>query len=142
MCYKLHNVTKKYDNYTVFEDINIELPETGLVTITGNSGSGKTTLLNILGGIDKATSGDVYFNDYNLMKVNDKVLDELRNSSISFSFQDSNLFNDLTVYENISIGLEIQGKTKKDIKENITILLEKLGIKQFINTKINKLSSQ
>lgn len=139
MSYKLINVSKKYNDNIILDDINLELPDKGLISIIGDSGSGKTTLLNILGGIDKPTYGDIYFDKYNMS--NDNILDKLRNSVISFSFQDANLFNDMTVYENISIALEFQNKKRNEINETIVGILSKLDIEEYKNTKIHKLSA-
>ena len=93
-------------------NVNLELPDKGLVLICGKSGSGKTTLLNILGGLDCQTSGDLYVNK---KKIEKKDLDSYRNSFSSFVFQDLNLIDNFTILENLEITFDlIREKPNKD----------------------------
>ena len=135
----LKNVTKKYilkeKQHIVFENVNLELPDKGIVFVIGNSGSGKTTLLNILGGIDKPTAGNIFYDDLCLSKLNNRQLDKYRANYISFVFQDFNLFNNDTVENNILIA----SNKKADIKY-LNICLKQVGLENFNKRKINTLS--
>ena len=99
-------------------DISIQINEGELLVIVGASGSGKSTLINILGGIDKSTSGNVYYRNINISKYNEKEITQYRRNNVAFIYQSFNLINELTVYENILL--------KSDRKKNIDNLLKKL----------------
>ena len=96
-------------------NVNLELPDKGLVLICGKSGSGKTTLLNILGGLDCQTSGDIIVDDEKLEK---KDLDSYRNYYSSFVFQDLNLIEELTVLENLEVSFDL---IRKKYDKNLII---------------------
>lgn len=113
---KVQDLVKVYGDkrrrFEALKGLNFELPDTGLVLLSGKSGSGKTTLLNILGGLDCQTSGDLYVNN---KKIEKKDLDSYRNSFSSFVFQDLNLIDNFTILENLEITFDlIREKPNKD----------------------------
>ena len=93
---------------TALNDISIDFPETGMVMILGKSGCGKSTLLNILGGLDRPTSGDVFINGVPFSALSSRKLDDYRNTYVGFVFQNFNIIENRTVYENIEIALKLQ----------------------------------
>lgn len=104
-------------------NVNLELPDKGLVLICGKSGSGKTTLLNILGGLDYQTNGDIYVDD---KRIEEKDLDSYRSNYSSFVFQDLNLIEELTVLENLEVSFDLT--RKKNDKNLIAETLKKVGL--------------
>ena len=110
----------------------------GLVFIVGKSGSGKSTMLNILGGLDNITSGELLINNQNISKFKNKEYDSYRNAYIGFIFQEFNILEEYSVYENIELALRLQNqKPQKDEVEN---LLNRLGLKDLEQRKPNELS--
>lgn len=93
------------------KNVSFELPDTGLVFVIGKSGSGKSTLLNMIGGLDKITSGKVVAFGNDIASYNTHKLQDYRNTELGFIFQDFHLLDDLTVAENIALALELQGGT-------------------------------
>lgn len=135
----LKNVGKVYDERLQEEaliDISITLPNKGLIFILGKSGSGKSTLLNILGGIDRPTSGEILLGNIRLDKLSDKELASYRNSYCSFIFQDYNLIDSLNVYENVKLALDLNNN-KKDI---VTKYLNEVGLFNYENKLISSCS--
>ncbi len=106
-------------------DIDLSLPEKGLVFVLGKSGSGKTTLLNLMAGLDGVTSGAVEFCGNNLSKLSERRLANYRSQHVGFVFQDSHLLHDLTVFENIALSLELQ--EDRDA-ECVQTALERVGL--------------
>lgn len=109
---KAENIDKTYNNSlidkihlekknTVLRGISLEVGEGDSICIMGKSGCGKTTLLKILGTIDKATHGDIFYNGINIRKYSDVEMSELRRKNIGFVFQDYNLFDSLSVEETL-----------------------------------------
>ena len=140
---KLENITKIYeikDNNKVnaLSNVNLEIGDKGLVFILGKSGSGKSTLLNILGGLDKQTSGNYIVNGKSTTDFKDIDYDSFRNTSVGFIFQEFNVLEKYNVYENIALAYELQNE--KSNREEILKLLEELGIKDLENRKMNELS--
>ncbi len=117
------NLVKKYktsDSSYAVNDVSMQINEGELLVIVGESGSGKSTLINILGGLDRCTSGNVFFKDDNITKYNEKKITGYRKNNIGFIYQSFNLINELTVYENILLTC--------DSKNNIDDLLKKVGL--------------
>ncbi len=141
------NELNKYYNYKksneihVINDITLELPEKGLVILLGPSGSGKTTLLNVLGGLDKVQSGTIQFGDKKIERYNSKTWDEIRNKDVGYIFQNYNLLTNLTVYDNISLTLNMIGVVDKDeIDKRIDYILENIGMLNFRKRRAFQLS--
>ena len=95
---------------TALNKVNFTLEDKGFVFITGKSGCGKTTLLSIIGGLDNATEGTIICDGNNLSKFSSKDFDNYRNTYLGFIFQDYCLIDDLNVYQNIEISLNLKGE--------------------------------
>jgi len=100
--------TKRRESSGALDNISFTLPDKGLVFIIGKSGSGKSTLLNMIGGLDKITSGDVCCFGNSLAKMSARDLENYRNTLVGFIFQDFHLIDDLTIYDNIKLALDLQ----------------------------------
>jgi putative ABC transport system ATP-binding protein len=114
----------------VLEDIVFELAESEFMSISGASGSGKTTLLNIIGGLDRPTSGRILVFDEDLTNKNEDFLASFRCSNIGFVFQSYNLVSTLTVAENVAFPMEWLRKPKGTIENQVGQLLEIIGLQQ------------
>ena len=121
-------------------DVNLSVKTGEFLAIMGASGSGKTTLLNCISTIDKPTSGDISFEGFDIINATDNQLANYRSQNISYIFQSYNLVETLTVYENIVLPLQIQGKKVADCHLKIENILEKLSIGQLRNKFPNQLS--
>ena len=106
----------------------------------GQSGCGKTTLLNIIGGLDRYTSGDLIINGKSTKKFKDRDWDAYRNYKVGFIFQSYNLISHQTILSNVELALTIGGISKKERKERAIKALEEVGLKEHINKKPNQLS--
>ena len=98
--------------------------------IMGSSGSGKTTLLNLLATIDRVTSGHIYYENTDITALSEDALSEFRKQNLGFVFQEYNLLDTLTIEENITLALTLQGGTKKDIQKTCDRLLKLLHIEE------------
>ncbi len=134
---KLDKVEKYYGNKSsltkAIDNISFEVEEGEFVVIMGASGSGKTTLLNCISTIDKVTSGHIYVKNEDITKLKGNALNKFRREKLGFIFQDFNLLDTLTGYENIALALSIQNKSVKEIEEKINDVATKLGIKKVLN---------
>ena len=141
---KLENIKKDYisGDTTVhaLKGINIEFRESEFVSILGQSGCGKTTLLNIIGGLDRYTSGNLIINGKSTKQFKDKDWDAYRNYSVGFVFQSYNLISHQTILSNVELALTLSGVSKKERKERAIKALETVGLKDQINKKPNQLS--
>lgn len=108
----LTNVTKKYGEKIALNEITLTLPDTGLILLKGENGSGKTTLANLIGALDFPTSGTIKVNDVELTDKNEKTLYKYREEKVGFIFQDYNLFENMTVDENLAL-VERSGEREK-----------------------------
>ena len=116
---------KKSNEIHVINDTSIELENKGLVTFLGNSGCGKTTLLNAIGGLDKVDSGEIYIDDDRITTKSNGKKDEIRNVSVGYIFQNYNLIEDDTVFDNVALVLKMMGiKDKKEIEERVMYILK------------------
>lgn len=109
----IENLTKKYfsinrDNVIAINNISLSIEDGDFIAILGVSGSGKTTLMNCIGGFDKPTSGKVILDGLDLHKVDTNTMDYMRSQKIGYFFQDNNLIENMTVYDNIALPLKIQ----------------------------------
>ncbi|MBP3801876.1 MAG: ABC transporter ATP-binding protein/permease [Clostridia bacterium] len=141
---KLKNIKKEYltgeSKVEALKGINIEFRKSEFVSILGQSGCGKTTLLNIIGGLDRYTSGDLIINGKSTKKFKNKEWDAYRNYSIGFVFQNYNLIPHQTILSNVELALTISGVSKKERKERAKKVLEQVGLKEHLNKKPNQLS--
>lgn len=128
---ELRGVSKKYSDHDVnaLRDVSLSLDGGDFVAISGPSGCGKSTLLNIVGLIDKPSSGSVILDGEELNSLDDEKLTVLRGKRIGFVFQFFNLLSTLTIEENVALPLELSGQTKEaDIRKKVADLLERVGI--------------
>jgi putative ABC transport system ATP-binding protein len=128
---ELRGVSKKYSDHDVnaLRDVSLSLDGGDFVAICGPSGCGKSTLLNIVGLIDKPSSGSVILDGEELNSLDDEKLTVLRGKRIGFVFQFFNLLSTLTIEENVALPLELSGQTKEaDIRKKVADLLERVGI--------------
>ena len=118
---KLEKITKDYvsgdSTVNALKGIDIEFRKSEFVSILGQSGCGKTTLLNIIGGLDRYTSGDLVINGKSTKKFKDKEWDAYRNYSIGFVFQSYHLIPHQTILSNVELALTISGVSKKERKD-------------------------
>ena len=125
----------------VLHGIDISLNTQELVSIIGPSGCGKTTLLNIVGTLDSATTGEIYFMNQNISKLNDDQISEFRNENLGFIFQFHHLLPEFTALENVMIPTWIkQKKVTRKAEQRAIELLEIVGLKDRINNKATDLS--
>ena len=119
----LQNITKDYKSgdtiVKALKGISIEFRKSEFVSILGQSGCGKTTLLNIIGGLDRYTTGDLIINGKSTKQFKDKEWDAYRNYSIGFVFQSYNLIPHQTILSNVELALTISGVSKKERRKSI-----------------------
>ncbi|MCR8746115.1 ABC transporter ATP-binding protein [Romboutsia lituseburensis] len=134
---KVENIEKYYGNKEnitkAIDDISFRVDEGEFVGIMGPSGSGKTTLLNCISTIDNVSSGKIIINDLDITKLKSRELDEFRQNELGFIFQDFNLLETLTCYENIALALTIKGDDVYDMDEKIKEVVNILGIYEVLN---------
>ena len=141
---KLENITKEYltgdSKVEALKGINIEFRKSEFVSILGPSGCGKTTLLNIIGGLDRYTSGDLTINGKSTKEFKDRDWDTYRNHSVGFVFQNYNLITHQTVLSNVELALTLSGVSKKERRKRAIEALESVGLKDQMNKKPNQMS--
>ena len=143
---RLVNVKKTFNKHKSNEirainDTSIELADSGLVTFLGNSGCGKTTLLNAIGGLDRVDKGQIYIDDQRITRRLNGKLDEIRNLRIGYIFQNYNLIEDATVFENVALVLKMTGFKDKDaIERRVMYILDRVGIAKYRNRPASMLS--
>ena len=139
---KVSNLTKiyvtEYDTVKALNNMNIDFPSQGLVFIVGVSGSGKSTLMNMLSGVDVPSEGDVIVNGKSIFKENKNKLFGYRNSYVGLIFQDYNLIEDINVYDNIKLPLELLGRTDFSIIDDI---IKKVDIEEIKYSNVKEISS-
>ena len=143
---KLEKVNKYYNKgksnqIHVIDNTSMILPDRGIVCLLGPSGCGKTTLLNAIGGLDKVNSGKIYIDDQLITRFSSGKIDRIRNTRIGYIFQNFNLLDDRTVFENVAIALRMIGiRDQNVIRDRVNYCLEKVGIYQYRNKPANALS--
>ncbi len=134
---KLQNVEKYYGNKSsltkAVDDISFSVEKGEFTAIMGASGSGKTTLLNCISTIDRVTAGHIFLEDTDITTLKGKELNKFRRDKLGFIFQDFNLMDTLTAYENIALALSIQKHSARDIDKSVKKVAEQLGITDVLN---------
>ena len=133
---KIENIEKYYGNRSnltkAIDGISFDVEEGEFVAIMGASGSGKTTLLNCISTIDRVTSGHIYVAGEDVTKLKGNQLNKYRRHELGFIFQDFNLLDTLTAYENIALALSIQNTKIKDISKRVNEVARKLDIQDVL----------
>lgn len=141
---QLKDIVKTYNTggaeVEVLKKVNISFRESEFVSILGASGSGKTTLLNIIGGLDKYSSGDMLLMGRSTKEFTDRDWDSYRNGTIGFVFQSYNLIGHLSVIENVKLALSISGESNKENDIKAKKALEDVGLGDHLHKKPNQLS--
>lgn len=138
--YKYFNKGKK-NEVKAIDNTSIDLPDKGIVTLLGPSGCGKTTLLNSIGGLSRINKGSIYIDGERITKRSVNKIDKIRSLKIGYIFQNFNLLDDETVFDNVSLVLKINGlKDKEEIKKRVNFCLESLGIYRYRNRYASMLS--
>ena len=139
---KLKKVNLKYktgkDNISVLNDINLITKKKETVSIVGESGSGKTSLIMLVGGLERATSGKIFFQDQEITKLNDDQVSKIRKKSIGIIFQSFYLIPNYTAVENVALTLELN--KFKNPERNAKELLDRFGLKHRLNNLPSQLS--
>ena len=134
---RVENIEKYYGNKSnltkAIDNISFEIEKGDFVGIMGASGSGKTTLLNCISTIDKVTAGKIIINNQDITKLKGNKLNKFRREELGFIFQDFNLLDTLTAYENIAFALTIQKMNPKIIDRKVKEVAENLGITDILN---------
>ena len=136
--YKEYSIDKF--KQTALDDVSLNLRDNEFVAILGPSGSGKTTLLNIIGGLDRYTSGDLIINGISTQNYTDRDWDSYRNHTIGFVFQSYNLIPHQTVLANVELALTISGISKSERKKRAKEALEKVGLGNQLNKRPSQMS--
>ena len=141
---QLKHIVKNYvagdTTVKALKGVSVDFRESEFVSILGPSGCGKTTLLNIVGGLDRYTSGDLIINGKSTKEFKDSDWDTYRNHSIGFVFQSYNLISHLSVLGNVELALSLSGVSKKERKKLALNALKEVGLKDQANKKPNQLS--
>ena len=136
---EIKNLKKQFGQNIVLRDINLTINKGEVVSIIGSSGSGKSTLLRCINKLEEADSGEILYNDINILD-NKTNINKLR-QSIGMCFQSFNLFNNMNVLDNCTVGpRKLKGMSKEDANKLALIELEKVGMKDFAHKKVQTLS--
>ena len=134
---RIENIEKYYGNKTnitkAVDNISFNVDDGEFVVIMGASGSGKSTLLNCISTIDRVTSGHIYLKGHDITKLKGRQLTKFRRDSLGFIFQDFNLLDTLTAFENIALALTIKKTNYKLIDDKVNKIASALGIKEILN---------
>ena len=134
---KIH---KSINEINILNGIDISINEGEIVSVVGKSGAGKTTLLQILGTLEKPTSGRVLFKDKDVFQLNENELSKFRNENIGFVFQSHHLLPEFTALENVCIPAYIAKSSKKSANERAKYLIDLMGLSDRFNHKPSELS--
>jgi len=143
---KIEKVNKYYNKgkanqIHVIDNTTMTLPDKGIVCLLGPSGCGKTTLLNAIGGLDKVNSGTITIDGQRITRFSSSKIDSIRNARIGYIFQNFNLLDDRTVFENVAIALRMIGiRDNTTVTARVRYCLEKVGIDQYRNKLAGSLS--
>jgi putative ABC transport system ATP-binding protein len=140
----IDSLTKVYKtgktDFKALDNVTLKIQKGDFVAIMGPSGSGKSTLMNIIGCLDRPTSGTVIVDGENISKVNDNVLAEIRGKKIGFIFQKFNLIPTMNALKNISLPMVFLGASKSDRDRRASELLEKVGLTKWATHRPSELS--
>lgn len=141
---RLRNVSKSYRRskfeIPIFKNLDLDFAAGELTAIMGPSGSGKTTLLNILGGIDQIDSGEVFFHDHDISKMNDREAGRWRAKNVGFIFQFYNLMPGLTAAQNVELPLTLTNLNKTQRQARVHAMLSIVGLEDRADHLPNELS--
>jgi putative ABC transport system ATP-binding protein len=141
---KINQLSKIYNGSAIevraVDNIDLSFEQGEFTAVVGPSGSGKTTFLNLLGGLDRPTSGEVIVDNTNIWKLSSRKIIDFRLKNIGFVFQAYNLIPVLTAKENVEFIMELQGKPKQERFERTQSLLEAVGLGDRLDSRPNKLS--
>ena len=141
---EIKKITKIYQTegfkQTALNKVSVNFRKSEFAAILGPSGSGKTTFLNIIGGLDKYTSGDLIINNVSTKNYSDRQWDSYRNHRVGFVFQSYNLINHQTILKNVELALTLSGISKDQRKESAINALKDVGLEKHMNKKPNQLS--
>jgi putative ABC transport system ATP-binding protein len=141
---EIKNLTKIYDGTSVevvaVNGIDLNFDKGEFAAIVGPSGSGKTTFLNLIGGLDRPTSGEVFINGINIWNLRSRKLIDFRMNNIGFVFQAYNLIPVLTAKENVEFIMHLQGRPKAERDKRTLELMEAVGLVDRLNSRPGKLS--
>ena len=141
---KLLEITKEYkvdeESVLALHNVSIEFRDNEFVSILGPSGCGKTTLLNIIGGLDRYTSGDIQIDGVSTEEYDDVDWDTYRNQKIGFVFQSYNLVPHMNVLKNVALSLTLAGVGKEESRARAMEALRKVGLEKQAKKKPNQMS--
>jgi lipoprotein-releasing system ATP-binding protein len=137
---EIRNLTKKFGDLVVLKGVDLKVDRGEVISIVGPSGAGKTTLLQLIGTLDKPTSGNIFFNGEDLGRMNSKKLATFRNRHIGFVFQFHQLLPEFTALENIIIPALIAGRKRNEAEKEAMELLRIMGIVERAGHKPSEMS--
>ena len=144
LIFKCSNISKSFyqGNKTVevLKNIDFTLEQSTSVSIVGPSGSGKTTFLNVLSGLDSPSTGEVFYKEKDINKLNDKERASIRNKEIGFVYQFHHLLPEFTALENVSLPMLISGLNMEEANEKSSRLLKKVNLENRMDHKPSELS--
>ena len=137
--HRIHNLNRP-NRFQSLKDINLQVGAGELAVLSGVSGSGKTTLLSIIGALDKPTSGDVVVDGQQVAKLPDKHASAFRARTIGVIFQNHNLFDELSVHDNVAVPLVPAGLSQKEVDDRTLTAMKLTGIEHKADQKVRDLS--
>ncbi len=142
---KVENLSKFYYSATSValgvQKVNLELADKGFVAITGESGSGKSTLISVLSGMLPFEEGEIYIDESPMSEWDDSDLEVYRKNRIGFVFQEYNLIDEYTVFDNVESAIIIRGARNENIRDYAEEIIKRVGLEEFINHRASRLSS-
>ena len=142
---EMRNIYKNYyegqeNELHILHDINMTVAEGEFVALVGESGSGKSTMMNIMGALDRPSSGEYFFNGEDISTLDDEELSEIRNNEIGFVFQNFCMIPRITALENVEVPLMYSGMSRRKRRERAMELMDMMGMSERYDHKANELS--